>query len=80
MAQIQTGLFVSGRDWCDYLSYSGGMPMWRKRVEPIPEWTTAILAVVTSFEVASAELIETYHARVEGLPTTERIIYEEFVI
>ena len=34
MAQIQAGLLVSGRAWCDYISYCGGMPMWIKRVHP----------------------------------------------
>ena len=32
MPQIQAGLLVSGREWCDYISYCGGMPMWIKRV------------------------------------------------
>ena len=26
-AQIQCGLLVSGRDWCDYVSFCGGMPL-----------------------------------------------------
>ena len=34
MAQLQTGLLVSGREWIDYMSYCGGMPLWVKRVEP----------------------------------------------
>jgi len=42
MAQIQCGLLVSGRDWCDYLSYSGGMPLYRIRVEPDKRWFKAI--------------------------------------
>ena len=25
--QVQTGLLVSGREWCDFISYTGGMPM-----------------------------------------------------
>src|SRR5699024_10922724 len=30
--QMQTGMLVSGRDWCDYCSSSGGLPMHVKRV------------------------------------------------
>lgn len=75
MAQVQCGLFVSGRQWCDYLSYAGGMPMWRKRVEPDPDWFAAILAAVGYFEIAASEMIADYTLAVEGLPPTERIDY-----
>jgi hypothetical protein len=36
MAQLQCGLLVSGREWIDYVSYCGGMPMYVKRVLPDP--------------------------------------------
>ena len=42
MAQIQAGLLVSGRDWCDYISYCGGMRPWIKRVEPDTRWSPSI--------------------------------------
>jgi predicted phage-related endonuclease len=75
MAQIQAGLLVSGREWCDYLSYCGGMPMWRKRVYPDPNWFDAIVAAAESFEENAAVMVATYQAAVAGLPTTERIDY-----
>ena len=75
MAQIQCGLLVSGRSWCDYLSYCGGMPMWRKRVHPDPSWFGAIIAAATNFEAAVADITNTYAEAVAGLPTTERIDY-----
>lgn len=34
MNQMQSGLWVSGRQWCDYLSGCPGMPSFRKRIEP----------------------------------------------
>lgn len=74
-AQIQCGLLVSGRQWCDYLSYCGGMPMWRKRVYPDPAWFGAIIAAVTNFEAAVADITNTYAEAVAGLPATERIDY-----
>ena len=80
MAQIQCGLLVSGRQWCDYLSYCGGMPMWRKRVYPDPAWFSAIVAAATDFEAAVADITNTYHERVAGLPTTERIDYTEGIV
>lgn len=80
MAQIQAGLLVSGRAWADYISFSGGMPLWTKRVFPDERWFDAIREAVRLFEKTATEMTATYRARVEGLPMTERIVYEEFVI
>jgi hypothetical protein len=76
MAQIQCGLLVSGRQWCDYISHCGGMHMWRRRVEPDPRWHDAILTAVGAFEAAAAEMVATYQAAVAGLPMTERGTYD----
>jgi hypothetical protein len=46
MAQLQCGLLVSGREWIDYVSYCGGMPLYVKRVEPDQRWFDAITAAV----------------------------------
>lgn len=73
MAQIQAGLLVSGRLWCDYVSFSGGLPLWVKRVYPDPRWFEAIAAAVEQFEHTAAEMVATYQAAVAGLPMTERI-------
>ena len=72
MAQIQAGLLVSGRQWCDYISYCGGMPMWVKRVHPDPRWADAIVEAVTAFEETAERMVRDYRAAVTGLPTTER--------
>lgn len=80
MAQIQCGLLVSGRQWCDYVSYCGGMPMWTKRVELDPRWHDAIVAAVEAFEAAAIEMAATYHERTAGLPATERGTYDMEVI
>lgn len=72
MAQLQCGLLVSGRAWIDYLSYCGGMPMWRKRVEPDPKWFEAIVEAVAQFEDNAAAMIAHYTQATEGLPATER--------
>jgi hypothetical protein len=76
MAQCQAGLFVSGRQWLDYVSYSGGMHLWTVRVNPDPRWFDAIVAAVEAFEETAAEMVAAYHAAVEGLPLTERPITE----
>lgn len=74
MAQLQTGLLVSGREWIDFISYSGGMKMWRKRVYRQPKWFEAIVAAVRLFEENAAEMMRLYDEATEGLPMTERRI------
>ena len=73
MAQCQAGLFVSGRAWCDYISYCGGMRLWVKRVEPDPRWFAAIVEAVAAFEKAAEEMADKYLKAVDGLPMTEYI-------
>jgi putative phage-type endonuclease len=73
MAQLQAGLLVSGRDWIDFVSFCAGMPLYRKRVYPDPQWNGAITAAVVAFEINAERMTSDYLARVEGLPTTERI-------
>lgn len=80
MAQIQCGLIVSGRKWCDYLSWCSGMPMWRIRVEPDPAWFKAIVAAVAAFETTAAEMVAAYEQATKGLPQTERALDLEMVI
>jgi predicted phage-related endonuclease len=75
MAQCQAALLVSGRDWVDYVSFSGGMPLYTKRVEPDEKWFRAIVAAATEFELAVTDMIATYRERVVGLPVMERIDY-----
>ena len=80
MAQVQCGLLVSGREWLDYVSYCGGMPLFVKRVLPDLEWFDAIVAAVTSFELAASLMVEQYEAATAGMPTTERTVEMEMVI
>lgn len=73
LAQIQCGLLVSGRSWCDYVSYSGGMKLWTKRVYPDANWHAAIISTVERFEKTAAEMESAYLAATAGLPDTDRI-------
>lgn len=72
MAQLQCALLVSGRQWIDYVSYAGGMALWRKRVLPSPDWFRAIVAAVKQFEENAAEMMRIYTEDTAGLPMTER--------
>lgn len=80
MAQLQCGLLVSGREWIDYLSFCGGMPLYCKRVLPDQRWFDAIVSAVEKFEETAAEMVATYEAAVVGLPMTERTVDLEMVI
>lgn len=73
MAQMQCGLLVTGRAWCDYVSYAGGMPLWVCRVYPEPRWHEAILAAAAAAEETVTTLVATYRDAVRGLPVAERI-------
>jgi predicted Zn-dependent protease len=49
--------------------------MWRKRVTADERWADAIIEAVATFEQTAEQMVATYLAAVEGLPTTERIDY-----
>lgn len=48
--QVQTGLLVSERQWCDFLSFSGGLPLARIRAYPDEQVHDAILSAAAAFE------------------------------
>lgn len=80
MAQCQAGLLVSGRKWLDYVSFSGGMPLYVKRVFPQQKWFDAIVDAVDIFEQNAAAMISTYSKSIAGLHPTERTIELEMRI
>ena len=75
MAQMQAGLLVSGRAWCDYVSFCSGMPLWTKRVLPDERWHDAITDAALTFEVNAAEMLARYAESTKGLPDTERLYH-----
>lgn len=83
MIQLQTGLMITGRKWIDFISYSGGLPMFVKRVEPDLLMQGAILAAATAFETRLAEKEREYRATLVGMPKlieTERRALEEMIL
>lgn len=73
MAQLQTGLLVTGRKWIDYISFHGGMALYVLRVLPDPAWHAAIKAAAETTEAAIADITTRYEAATAGLPMTERL-------
>lgn len=81
--QVQTGLLISGRKWCDFISYSAGLPMVTIRVLPDLKIQTAILEAATLFEGRLAQRYEEFAAIMESdarLIATERRIDREITI
>lgn len=81
--QMQTALLVMERDWCDLISYSGGLPMAVMRVEPIPEIQDAIIDACAKFEARINAAIADYHDAVKAMLRvieTERRIEEEMIV
>lgn len=80
LLQVQTALLVTGRAWCDFISYCGGLPMVVIRVRPDSHVQGAILAAAQAFERDLAEAWALYRAGVEGMARvieTERRIEQE---
>jgi predicted phage-related endonuclease len=84
MIQIQTGLLVSEREWCDFISYCGGLPLYPKRVYADEKIQTAIIAAATAFEDKMKEALAKYDRLLESpemrlIPTERRIEQEMFM-
>ena len=50
MLQLQAGLLITGREWIDFTSYNGGLPMVTLRVYPNEEVQDAIIEAASRFE------------------------------
>ncbi|WP_047219966.1 lambda exonuclease family protein [Delftia lacustris] len=72
MAQLQSGLLVSGREWIDYVSYCAGLPLWVKRVYPDTRWVNAITTAAETFEINVTNIVNNFTTATKGLPKTER--------
>jgi hypothetical protein len=73
MIQIQVGLLVSGRKWCDFVSFSNGMPLHVERVFPDAKIQKAIDLALGNFYSSVASIVETYKQKTKGLPVAEFI-------
>ena len=85
MLQVQTGLLVTGRDWLDFISYSGGLPMTTIRVYPDVRIQSAIIEAAGAFEARLAEKLGAFReaSKAESgrrvIPTERRVVQEMFV-
>jgi hypothetical protein len=78
MIQVQTGLLVTDRAWCDLVSYCGGLPMATVRVFPNPKQQDVIIEAATEFEKRLALALVSYeaitkHSKARLIPTVRKI-------
>lgn len=84
MMQVQAGLFVSQRKWCDFISFCNGNQMMKVRVEPIEKFQVAIKEAAIAFEATLSLNMRLYQKAVKKDPrltlTPRRIIETEIII
>jgi len=79
LIQVQTGLLVSERKWLEFVSYSGGLPLYKKRIYPDELVQNAILAAAGEFYMRVDANIEQYNTKAKDLIKTERKIEQEII-
>lgn len=75
--QMQTGLMVSERSYCEFVSFCGGLPMATVKVDADPELQEKILAAAFAFEEKLKRVLELYDEALSAqygrfLPTERR--------
>ena len=70
-AQVQAFLHVTGREWCDFISYYPGEPLFIIRDYPDKRWQAAIQSAAEQFEETARSAVARYERNTHGLPATE---------
>lgn len=83
--QLQTGLLVSERKYCEFVSYCGGLPMWTKRVDADPELQDKIVAAAFAFDEKLKALINRYEEQLSAqygrfIPTERRKVSAGMIV
>jgi hypothetical protein len=76
MPQIQAGLLVTGREWIDFISYVGGMPLWVKRVSPTSAGSTRSSPPSSPSRRPRPRWSPPTRPQPLGLPMTERVDFD----
>lgn len=69
-AQVQAFLHVTGREWCDFISYYPGEPLFIIRDYPDERWQNAIRSAAEQFEETARNAVARYETATHGLPRT----------
>jgi len=78
--QVQTGLAVSGRAWCDFISYAPGLPLFVRRVERDEQLIAQIITAAKAAEEQLAGMLVIYEDLAAQFPATEPIQPEQEIV
>ena len=78
--QLQTGLLVSEREWIDFISYCGGLPMYITRVHSDPKTQMAIVEASAQFNKDVEKGIEVFTMNSSRFVKTERKVEQEIMV
>lgn len=81
--QIQGNMLITGRKWCDFISYSGGLPMATMRVMADAKVQASIIEAASKFEDSISKIVADYRAALDAnpdlIPTERRVEQDMFV-
>lgn len=80
IVQLHAGLLIADREWCDFISYSGGLPFFVCRVWRDPRATAAILDACAEAEERMTRMTEDFAHLARGMVPTERRVEQEMVV
>ena len=75
--QVQTGLAVTGRAWCDFITYAPGLPLFVKRCQRNELAIAYLITAAQAAEVELQRLMELYTTKAAIFPATEPIQPEQ---
>ena len=78
--QVQLGLAVTGRAWCDFISYAPGLPLFVHRCERDEVVIAQLIAAAQAAEAELQRLMALYTAAAASFPATEPIQPEQEIV
>ncbi|MCE2836310.1 MAG: YqaJ viral recombinase family protein [Cyanobium sp. 49614_E6] len=80
VSQVQTGLAVTGRAWCDFITYAPGLPLFIHRVKRDELAIAYLIVAAQAAEVELQRLMGLYTTAAAKFPATEPIQPEQEII
>ena len=78
--QVQLGLAVTGRSWCDFISYAPGLPLFVHRCRRDEGVIAQLIAAAEAAELELQRLMAVYTEAAERFPATEPIQPEQEIV
>ena len=78
--QVQLGLAITGRSWCDFISYAPGLPLFVKRCHHDAGVIAQLITAAEAAELELQRLMAVYTEAAGRFPATEPIQPEQEII